>query len=73
MNIYAANARSGSREPPPFRAEGFYADGQAFQPRFFDTESEATAWAASVGASITRLCKTEDMSAEYLERQARGC
>ena len=73
MNIYAANARPGSLEPPRFRAEGFYADGQAFQPQFFDTESDAMSWAGVVGATITRLCKTEDMSAEYLERQARGC
>jgi hypothetical protein len=59
--------------PPPFRAEGILSDGQPFQPQFFYTEAEAIAWAASIGATITRSCRTEDMSAESLERQSLGC
>ncbi len=59
--------------PPPIRAEGIRSDGQAFQPQFFYTEAEAIAWAASIGATITRLCRTEEMSADSLERQALGC
>jgi hypothetical protein len=59
--------------PPPFRAEGMLSDGQAFQPQYFYTEAEAIAWAASVGATVTRLCRTEEMSAESQERQALGC
>jgi len=59
--------------PPPIRAEGILSDGQAFQPQFFYTEAEAIAWAASFGATITRLCQTGEMSADSLERQALGC